>query len=126
MQRTLPSVSDVRVLEALADQDRLLIVLLLYEGPATQKELAAALDLNSGVLSRHMAKLEDADLVKRRRSHGPYALLAPRDTWQFVRVTATLTGTLTEARKKEHEEWEREVQRAAMRPAGRDVQTETG
>ncbi len=124
MRSTIPSASDVRVLEAFADLDRLLILLQLYEGPATQKELAAALDLKSGTLSRHMATLEAADLVARRRSHAPYVLMAPQDTWQLLRFAATLTGTLGKAVQQQHDEWERVVQRAAMRPAS--TETDTG
>ena len=55
---------------ALADPARLLITDALAEGDASPSELAALLEMSSNLLAHHLAVLEQAGLVSRRRSEG--------------------------------------------------------
>jgi ArsR family transcriptional regulator, arsenate/arsenite/antimonite-responsive transcriptional repressor / arsenate reductase (thioredoxin) len=55
---------------ALADPARLLITDALAEGDASPSELAALLEMPSNLLAHHLAVLEQAGLVSRRRSEG--------------------------------------------------------
>lgn len=124
--RTIASTSDVRLLQAYADPDRLDILLELYRAPATQKELGAALGLNSGTMSRHMKALEDAELVEHPRSHAPYALTAPDETWQILRSTTNLGAALAKRRLEATEQRSSDIQKAAMRSAPDAVETDSG
>jgi DNA-binding transcriptional ArsR family regulator len=71
---TLSTPSDVTILQALADPDRYRIVLFLLQSPATQKQLATTLSLNSGTVSKHMKVLASAELAHKGRSHSAYEL----------------------------------------------------
>jgi predicted transcriptional regulator len=127
MPDTLPSPSDGRLLHAYAELERVRIMLRLYRSPATQKELAAELGLNSGVISKQMKVLEDADLVGRPRSHGAYGLVAPRETWAVLRSISNLAAAINTARADADDQWSQEVQRAAMQPAANDdLRTDSG
>jgi DNA-binding IclR family transcriptional regulator len=117
MDPTVASAADVNLLQAYAEPDRLRILELLYERPSSQKEMAAALEINPGTVSRHMATLRAAGLVYRVRNHGPYELLAPNETWQVLRATTNLGLALARARLQASEERGRAIQRLAMRPA---------
>ena len=55
---------------ALADPARLLITDALAEGDASPSELATLLEMPSNLLAHHLAVLEQAGLVRRRRSEG--------------------------------------------------------
>jgi len=55
---------------ALADPARLLITDALSEGDASPSELATLLGMPSNLVAHHLAVLEQADLVSRRRSEG--------------------------------------------------------
>src|SRR5580693_1273685 len=55
---------------ALADHARLLITDALAEGDASPSALAALLGMPSNLLAHHLAVLEQAGLVSRRRSEG--------------------------------------------------------
>jgi protein-tyrosine-phosphatase/DNA-binding HxlR family transcriptional regulator len=55
---------------ALADPARLLISDALAEGDASPSELATLLEMPSNLLAHHLAVLEQAGLVSRRRSEG--------------------------------------------------------
>lgn len=113
LDETVAAASDVSVLLAYADTDRLQILQLLCEGPRTQKELSAALSLNSGTLSRQMAALEAAGLVIRERSHGPYALIAPSRTIQLLQVANGLVAEAERTRLAASEERGQALQRIA-------------
>lgn len=56
-------------LKLLASEQRLMILCLLLEGPASVGELAARLDLNQPNVSQHLAKLRALELVAAER-HG--------------------------------------------------------
>jgi len=124
--RTIASASDVRLLQAYADPDRLEILLQLFRAPATQKELGGALGLNSGSISRHMKVLEDADLVEHPRSHAPYALVAREESWQILRATTNLTEALAKRHLEATQQRSSEIQRAAMRSTPSVVETDSG
>lgn len=83
--------SPERVLAALAHRDRLNIVMNLFERPSTQTQLVNLLEINAGTMSRHMAALEDIRLITRERSHGPYSLAAPRETFELLHAVAELS-----------------------------------
>jgi DNA-binding IclR family transcriptional regulator len=124
--QNLASLSDVKILLACADQDRWSILVRLYQESATQKQLIAELGLNSGTASRHMKTLEDAELVVRDRSHGPYTLSVRDEIWQLLRMTINITSAITTRRMREIEERGQELQRAAMRPAEESARSEGG
>jgi DNA-binding MarR family transcriptional regulator len=113
----LAALSDIKILLACADQDRWTILVRLYQEPATQKQLIAELGLNSGTVSRYMKALEDAELVVRDRSHGPYTLSVRDEIWQLLRMTTNVSSAIATRRAREIEERGQELQRAAMRPA---------
>lgn len=98
MQESISSPSDVSILQVCGDADRLQILDILRVGPATQKALAAALKINSGTLSRHMALLEAVGLVAHGRSHSPFELAAPEETVRMLIATTDLSLALTRAR----------------------------
>ena len=90
-QRSLREASSLaRLLEALADPVRLEVLSMLLAGPATQKRLGEELGLTSGTMSRQMSMLEQADLVVRARSHGPYEVKYPRRLLELLRTAADL------------------------------------
>jgi ArsR family transcriptional regulator, arsenate/arsenite/antimonite-responsive transcriptional repressor len=53
----------IRLMKALADRSRLMILNALTEKPQYVEELAERLDLSASTISFHLKKLEDADLV---------------------------------------------------------------
>ena len=72
------------VMKALADRNRLRILNLLQDGPLCVCDLEEALALNQSNLSRHLAKLKQAGLLKSKKEglfiyyslkelEGPYA-----------------------------------------------------
>ncbi len=72
------------VMKALADRNRLRIVNLLQDGPLCVCDLEETLGLNQSNLSRHLAKLKQAGLLKSKKEglfiyyslnelEGPYA-----------------------------------------------------
>lgn len=73
---------DVDLAEELGDPHSfdILLELLAADQGLTQRELAAALKLDSGGTSRRMKRLEQLGLVERERSHGPYELTFPDET----------------------------------------------
>ena len=56
-----------RLLKALANEKRLMILCLLVDGERTVSELNAMLDLSQSALSQHLAKLREEGLVATRR-----------------------------------------------------------
>jgi ArsR family transcriptional regulator, virulence genes transcriptional regulator len=57
-----------RLLRALSNENRLLLLCLLYEGERTVGELNESLPLSQSALSQHLAVLRDEELVSTRRS----------------------------------------------------------
>jgi DNA-binding transcriptional ArsR family regulator len=56
-----------RLLKALANENRLMILCLLFEGERSVGELNVALPLSQSALSQHLAVLRDEGLVQTRR-----------------------------------------------------------
>lgn len=56
-----------RLLKALANDKRLMLLCLLFEGERTVGELNARVDLSQSALSQHLAVLREDGLVKTRR-----------------------------------------------------------
>jgi DNA-binding HxlR family transcriptional regulator len=86
----LSAPSDVSILQAISDPDRYRILLHLLREPATQKELAKALQINSGTLSKHMQILASAELARRTRSHSAYEPLFETRLRELLRGVANL------------------------------------
>lgn len=126
MQESISTASDVLFLQEYADSDRLRVLELLSEKPKTQKELAAALDLNSGTLSRHMAGLTAAGLVVRERGHGPYALVAPKETLDLIRAATRLSVVVARIHFEASQEREREIDRLVTNQADRGSALDDG
>lgn len=56
-----------RLLKALANENRLMLLCLLVEGERSVSELNAHLDLSQSALSQHLAVLREDGLVRTRR-----------------------------------------------------------
>jgi ArsR family transcriptional regulator, virulence genes transcriptional regulator len=56
-----------RLLRALSNENRLMLLCLLFEGEKTVSELNESLPLSQSALSQHLAVLRDEGLVKTRR-----------------------------------------------------------
>src|SRR5512144_2493589 len=96
---TLSTPSDITILQALADPDRYRIVLLLLKTPATQKQLATALSLNSGTVSKHMTVLTVADLARKGRSHSAYELHFEARLRELLRAVGNLKLEIIDAKR---------------------------
>lgn len=57
-----------RLLRALSNENRLMLLCLLFEGEKTVGELNESLDLSQSALSQHLAVLREEGLVKTRRA----------------------------------------------------------
>jgi len=68
-----------RLLRALSNENRLMLLCLLFEGEKTVGELNASLDLSQSALSQHLAVLREEGMVKTRRAGQSiyYALASP-------------------------------------------------
>ncbi|AXA85376.1 transcriptional regulator [Lysobacter oculi] len=79
-----------RVLKALANEKRLLLLCQLVEGECSVGELNARVDLSQSALSQHLAVLRDEGLVTtRREAQTIYYALAEGPAQQIL---ATLHG----------------------------------
>lgn len=77
-----------RLLKALANEKRLLLLCLLVEGERSVGELNARVDLSQSALSQHLAVLrEDGLVTTRREAQTIYYALAPGPA---QRIIATL------------------------------------
>jgi ArsR family transcriptional regulator, virulence genes transcriptional regulator len=56
-----------KLLRALSNENRLMLLCLLFEGEKTVSELNESLPLSQSALSQHLAVLRDEGLVKTRR-----------------------------------------------------------
>jgi len=79
-----------RLLRALSNEHRLMILCLLFEGERSVGDLNAALPLSQSALSQHLAVLRDEGLVTTRREAQTiyYAVASP----PALRVIETLHG----------------------------------
>ena len=59
-----------RILHALADRNRLRIVLILERGPLSAGEIALVLGLSQSNASHHLKRLTEAGIVHRRGERG--------------------------------------------------------
>jgi DNA-binding IclR family transcriptional regulator len=121
----LNSTPDVTFLQAAADPDRHKVLQRLIEGPATQKQLAAELGLNSGTLSKHMAKLTAAGLVRRLRSHAPYELQFRSGVWQLLQANNNLNIKRARADLEAAEAQAKSVNQSGMRTADGSLESES-
>lgn len=121
---TLASTSDVTILQAIADPIRYRIIRRLIDSPATQKQLAVELELNSGTLSKHMARLSGANLVWRQRTHAPWELQFREDVWKllqgYTNLKKEISKELAEAAARE----DADLNRAGMRDANASLRKE--
>lgn len=87
-QTALPA---ARLLKAMANEHRLMILCQLGRGEKTVGELAALVDLSQPALSQHLARLRAARLVSTRRVSQTihYALSSPEAT-QVIETLAHL------------------------------------
>ncbi len=116
----------ITILQLLADPDRAAIVRELLDCDATQKQLGHLLELSSAAMSRHMRQLEDAGLVHRERSHGPYRLLFRQQVWAVLQSAADLARDQTAERARLAAEDAAALRRLGMRGRRRDVQARDG
>ena len=81
-------VSDAaRMLKALANEKRLMILCLLAEGERSVGELNGLLDLSQSALSQHLALLREEQLVEtRREAQTIFYSLAPGPAFEVIRT----------------------------------------
>jgi DNA-binding Lrp family transcriptional regulator len=79
----------------------ILDLLLDRNGPRTQAELTAALNLNSGTISRRLANLEDEGVVERTGPRGTYAVVFPSKTRELLHAASGLVSRLAHAYAEE-------------------------
>ncbi|NYZ16478.1 winged helix-turn-helix transcriptional regulator [Azospirillum sp. RWY-5-1] len=81
----------VRLLKALANERRLMILCALGEGERSVGDLAARVGLGQSALSQHLAKLrEDGLVVTRRCAQTIFYSLASREAAEVIAVLAGL------------------------------------
>lgn len=85
-----------RLLKALANEKRLMILCLLCEGERTVGELNALLDLSQSALSQHLAVLREDALVNTRREAQSIVYSIPKGPVQ--RIIAVLHDVYCGAR----------------------------
>lgn len=107
--------SDGTLLALLADVDCRRIVDRLLEGSATQRELREDLGIQSGSLSRHMRAMEDAALVVRERSHGPYEVTLSKRTRAVLQAAADLASDLSDLQHEADAKRARALRKGGMR-----------
>jgi DNA-binding MarR family transcriptional regulator len=83
------------VLQALADAERLAIVLSLLGKPGNQADLRSALHMTSGTASKQLGLLEARRIIARDRSHGPYVVVSPQQTTVFLQAAADLAAAIS-------------------------------
>jgi DNA-binding HxlR family transcriptional regulator len=106
---------DVYLHRALGDERCLLIVEhLLLAGPATQKEVANALDLDASTISRRMAELERLGIVRRNTRRGPYELSHPEPTRNLIEGAAGIMSSVLGEQARVAEERSRALRKAGM------------
>ena len=86
-----------RMLKALANEKRLMILCLLADGERTVGELHAVLDLSQSALSQHLAVLREDGLVQTRREAQNVVYSLPQGPAQ--RIIDLLHGVYCAARK---------------------------
>ena len=79
-----------RLLKALANGNRLMILCLLYEGPRSVSQLNEVLPLSQSALSQHLAVLREEGLVSTKRE--AQTILYRIVSRQARRVVETLHG----------------------------------
>ena len=76
-----------RLLKALANEKRLMVLCLLAEGERAVGDLNALLDLSQSALSQHLAVLRDENLVQtRREAQSILYSLAPGPAFQVIQT----------------------------------------
>lgn len=83
------------MLQALADAERLAIVLSLLEKPGNQADLRSALHMTSGTASKQLGLLEARRIIARDRSHGPYVVVCPQQTIVLLQAAADLAAAIS-------------------------------
>lgn len=74
-----------RLLRALSNENRLMLLCLLFEGEKSVGELNASLPLSQSALSQHLAVLREEGLVRTRRAgQSIYYGLASRPAQQVI------------------------------------------
>ena len=107
--RILPGMAEVRehateaaaFLKAFANDQRLLVLCALLEGPLSVGDINARVPLSQSALSQHLSVLRDAGLVTTtRQSQTIYYTLAPGPALQIMEVLyATFCAPTREARR---------------------------
>lgn len=114
----LDSTPDVTPLHAAGNPDRYRILLVLLDGPATQKDLKAALKLQSGTLSKHMAVLTSSGLVRQQRpGHAPYELAVRDGVSRLLQASDNLLVERDEAQLARSRKQSKGLNQGVMRPA---------
>lgn len=76
-----------RLLKAIANENRLMMLCTLAEGERSVGELNAGLDLSQSALSQHLALLREDGLVHTRRdAQTIYYSLAPGPAYRIIRT----------------------------------------
>lgn len=96
MKQTMPAIADhaeaaSKLLKALANENRLMILCSLAEGELSVSALNERIELSQSALSQHLAKLrEDGMVTTRRESQTIYYSLACDQTRQVIELLHNL------------------------------------
>jgi DNA-binding IclR family transcriptional regulator len=109
--------ADGKLFEVLADDvcRDLLRALLREDEPQTQRQLCAALKLNSSTVSRRMAEMEELGIVHRRSSHAPYEIQFPGKVREILLSAIGLRRMALERQAAEAAEQERDLLREGLK-----------
>jgi len=106
---------DVELLKCLADQAALDIVrLLLLEGPARQRDIAARLELSAVAVSRALANLERAGIVQCEGSRSPYELTFDEGVHSLVAAASDLSDFILRDKSERAKQRADELRKARM------------
>lgn len=108
---------DAKVFEVFGiDECRgILDLLIRSHAPLTQKQIAEKLDLRSSGASRRMSEMEQAGLVARASSHGPYELLFRETVQTMLELGADLGSAVADRAAEEARALSDERRKSRMR-----------
>jgi DNA-binding MarR family transcriptional regulator len=127
VEERLNSTPDVTPLQAAGDPVRHRILEALMGGSATQKALGETLQLQSGTLSKHIAKLKSAGLVVQRGGgHGPYEVQFRAEVARLLQANQNFLSARVNAEAAAVEAAGKRLNEAIMRPPAEASESEAG
>jgi DNA-binding Lrp family transcriptional regulator len=113
---------DVELLKVLTEQSSMDIVrLLLRDGPARQRDVAAELGLTAVVVSRALNGLERSGIVHTEGKRAPYEIVYPPKTEALVQAAADLSDFILRDMSSRARERAAELRKARLRGTPRQA-----